>query len=116
MALGPTRYNWTDPVRRNVTAVLARWPHVTANTYVAHPWPGWGPYSVDFWGPGGRGDAIARQTGYEIRDFLMQLPHGPAIRHTIYRHQLWTSFGGYSYWSAPDHSGQLRHLHVTYWK
>jgi hypothetical protein len=116
MVLGPTRYYWVPPVKRNVHRVLERYDHVTANTYVGHPWPGWMRYSVDFWGPGGRGDAINKELGFEIRHYLMQLPGPPYIRHTIFLHQLWTSFGGASYWSANDHSGELRHLHVTYWK
>ena len=71
---------------------------------------------MDFWGAGGRGDPLGQQTGEEIRRFLMGLPRGPAIRHTILGHELWTSWGGYSDWNADDHSGRLRHLHVTYWK
>jgi hypothetical protein len=43
-------------------------------------------------------------------------PGPPIIRHTILEHDLWTSFGGFSTWTADDHSGALRHLHVTYWK
>lgn len=113
---GATSYRWNDQVRRNVRLVLSRWPHVTANTYVCHPWCGWAPYSVDFWGPGGRGDPIRRDTGLEIRKYLMHLPGKPNIRHTIYGHQLWTSWAGYSRWTRDDHSGALRHLHVTYWK
>jgi hypothetical protein len=46
----------------------------------------------------------------------MNLPGEPHLRHTIWRHQLWTSWGGYSYWARDDHAGDLRHLHVTYWK
>jgi hypothetical protein len=116
MALGATHYNWHPAVRTNVNKVLHRWPRVTANTYVDHPWPSWDRFSVDFWGPRGRGDQVGLEDGYEIRSYLMHLPGSPYIRHTIYRHDLWTSFGGHSYWAADDHSGGLRHLHVTYWK
>lgn len=49
------------------------------------------------------------------RGFLMHLPGPPFIRHTILGHTLWTSFAGESLWVPPDHSGRLRHLHVTYW-
>lgn len=50
-----------------------------------------------------------------LRRFLRNLPGQPMIRHTILDHQLWTSWGGYSWWRADDHTGALRHLHVTYW-
>lgn len=112
---GATRYHWRDDVRRNVRLVLAHWPHLTANTYVCHPWCGWADLSVDFWGSGGRGDPIPEKAGYEVRRFLMRLPGHPLIRHTIYKHTLWTSWGGYSRWGRDDHSGDVRHLHVTYW-
>lgn len=69
---------------------------------------------MDFWGPGGRGDAIGVHTGLEIRRYVMHLEGQPLIRHTIFQHQLWTRWGGYSRWTADDHSGGLRHLHVTY--
>ena len=112
---GATRYFWTSDVRRNVQLVLSRFSPVTANTYICHPWCGWGPWSVDFWGAGGRGAAIQEDLGLAIRAYLMGLPGSPYIRHTIFEHWLWTSFGGYSWWAADDHSGVLRHLHVTYW-
>ena len=113
--LGPTHFTWRPDVKEIVQLVLRRFPRVTANTYVDHPWPGWDGQSVDFWGPRGRGDAIGLEDGREIRKLLMNLPGKPDIRHTIYRHRLWTSFGGSSYWRPEDHSKRLRHLHVTYW-
>ena len=113
---GATRYHWSSPVSANVQRVLSRWPHVTANTYVCHPWCGWADVSVDFWGSHGRGDPIPEHTGKEIRHFLMNLSGSPFIRHTIFQHQLWTSWGGYSRWLRDDHDGRLQHLHVTYWK
>jgi hypothetical protein len=114
--LGATRFRWRADVRRVVRAVEANFPTVRANTYVGHPWPGWGRVSVDFWGPGGRGDPIPLHTGHRVRAFIFHRPGLPMIRHTIYLHQLWTSFGGYSFWGADDHSDELRHVHVTYWK
>ena len=115
MSLGGTHYNWRPDVRQVVDAVLMRWPGVTANTYADHPWPGWDGRSIDFWGPGGRGSPIAKGDGRQIRRFLRQREIGPNIRHTIFRHTLWTSWGGRSPWPSNDHSGELRHLHVTYW-
>src|SRR5215213_3140424 len=114
--LGPTRHRWTPAVAAEVDAVLARWPQVSANTYVCHPWCGWGRYSVDFWGSRGRGDKLPRHLGPPIRAFLLRRPGPPLIRHTIWEHLIWTSFGGYTPWTRDDHSGELRHLHVTFWR
>jgi len=114
--LGPTHHNWHPAVRAQVDLVLAVFRHVTANTYTDHPWPGWDGFSVDFWGPRGRGDALDLPTARKIRRFLMKQPGAPFIRHTILRHSLWTSFGGRQHWPSNDHSGRLLHLHVTYWK
>jgi hypothetical protein len=98
-----------------VRRVERRYPWTTQNTYFGHPWSGWDGQSFDVWGAGGRGTAISLALGYEVRAFLMQLPGAPYIRHTIYLHSLWTSYGGYSYWAPDDHDGWLRHVHVTYW-
>lgn len=113
---GATKYQWDPAIEDIIHRVLRRWPNVTANTYVCHPWCGWSRFSVDFWGAGGRGSRIPKKAGREIRHYLMNLPGKPYIRHTIFRHALWTSWGGYSTWRADDHSGTLRHLHVTYYR
>lgn len=114
--LGATRHRWVPAVRSQVQLVLSSHPLLTANTYICHPWCGWGRFSVDFWGPGGRGDPAPFDTLESSRRLLLRQPGYPFIRHTILEHQLWTSFNGESYWSADDHSGGLRHLHVTYWR
>jgi len=114
--LGATRWRWSPAVSVLVEQALSRHPSATANTYVCHPWCGWGRFSVDFWGPEGRGDPIDPETAVSIREFLLTRTGPPFIRHWIYQHTLWTSFGGFSVWSANDHSGRLQHLHVTYWR
>lgn len=103
-------------MRRNVQLIRNNFSAVSVNTYVCHPWCGWGPVSLDVWGPAGRGQALRSDLGPAIRKFLMDLPGAPYIRHTIWQHWLWTSWGGYSWWNANDHSGTLQHLHVTYWR
>jgi hypothetical protein len=113
--LGATHYMWRPDCERVVRAAEKRFPRTKANTYYGHPFPGWGHQSADFWGVGGRGDSIPEHTGELLLDWLMELEWGPNIRHTIFRHSLWTSFGGYSPWPADDHSGALRHVHVTWW-
>jgi len=112
---GATRYRYTPQVTALVRTVEARFPGVEANTYVCHPWCGWARLSVDFWWMGGRGDPLPTYLGPQIRTFLMDQEGSPFIRHTIWEHQIWTSWGGYSYWSRDDHTGSLRHLHVTYY-
>jgi hypothetical protein len=112
---GATRYNFRPDVSAIVQQVKRTFPGVSANTYVCHPWCGWADQSVDFWGPGGRGDPLLGQRAYRLRSFLMNLQGLPLIRHTILDHQIWTSWGGYGVWTANDHTGELRHLHVTYY-
>jgi hypothetical protein len=111
---GATRYHWDPDVRAVVQRALKRFPRASANTYVCHPYCGWGQRSVDFWGPGGRGDPIGEHTGELLLDFLFTLEGRPNIRHWIYRHRWWTSWGGYGVWSRNDHIGNLRHVHLTY--
>lgn len=115
MTLGPTHWNWRPDVG-DIAWRLARQHHgVSPNTYVGHPWPGWDGRSIDFWGPGGRGDALTVATAHQLRRAIHTMQGGPALRHTILGHRLWTSFGGWSFWEPEDHRGRLRHLHVTYW-
>lgn len=114
--LGPTRHKWVPEVSDVVHRTLNHVPNITANTYLCHPWCGWGRWSVDFWGPGGRGDPIPDHKADAARHFLLNLNGPPFVRHWIYQHTLWTSFGGYSAWTRDDHSGKLRHFHVTYWR
>jgi hypothetical protein len=115
-ALGATEYGWRPDVARVVRRLEAEFPRVRANTYEDHPWESWDRVSVDFWGLGGRGDPLGIRMGERLRSSLWQLSGLPPVRHTIWRHQLWTSWGGVSYWRAFDHDGRLRHLHVTFWK
>ena len=113
--LGPTHYNWHPEVRAVIDGLIRYLPAVTANTYVGHPWPNWDRFSVDFWGARGRGHAIPLDTGLLLVRHLLAASGPPLVRHIIFRHRLWTSWGGWSYWSPHDHSGKLRHVHVTYW-
>lgn len=116
MSLGATKFDWRPDVAAQVQLILSLHSALTANTYVAHPFPGWRHVSADFWGPGGRGDAADLDLLLNSRAILMNQPGPPIIRHTILEHELWTSWGGTSFWAANDHSGRLRHLHVTWWK
>jgi hypothetical protein len=112
--LGRTHYDWEPPVRRTVQLTLSRFSNLTANTYIDHPWPMWDGLSVDYWGRGGRGDPVPPTVSWSTVRFLMRMHGKPLIRHLIYEHSLWTRSGGWSYWAPADHSGRLRHIHVTY--
>lgn len=115
MALGATHFRWRSDVLEVVRLIKGRWPSVFVNTYTDHPWPGWDGQSLDVWGGGGRGAPLPIHVGNAIVQTLFELPGDPMIRHFIWRHTLWTSWGGFSRWHANDHAGAERHVHVTYW-
>jgi hypothetical protein len=115
VALGATHHRWRPDIEREVHKVLRRFSTLSANTYEGHPWPGWDRFSADFWGPAGRGDPIGVDLSWSSARFLLRLPGRPLIRHLIVEHSLWTSWGGWSYWTPADHTGDLRHVHVTFW-
>jgi hypothetical protein len=116
VTLGATHYRWRPDVRRIVQLTESRFSRVKANTYVAHPWPGWSYVSVDWWARRGRGYPIERDVGEQLLAYLLNLPGLPPLRHYIWQHTLWTSWGGKSLWRPDDHSGRLRHLHMTFWR
>ena len=113
MALGATHWNFRADVRRKADALAAN-RDVTYNTYVDHPFPGWDRRSVDFWGPGGRGDPIARIDGRGIWTQLMRHRGEWGVRHIIFERRWWTNWAGELEWESDDHSGDLRHVHVTF--
>jgi hypothetical protein len=112
--LGRTHHRWRPEVRAVVDQLHRRFPQVECNTYIDHPWPGWDGLSVDVWGEGGRGDPLQGDVGWRIVRYLMRLPGKPLIRHIIYEHSLWRDISGWSYWAPEDHSGALKHVHITY--
>jgi hypothetical protein len=115
VALGPTHWGWRPDVAENARRIMAAFPRTRCNTYVAHPWPGWDSRSIDVWFEGGRGDPLPLELALRVHAFAFNMRGAPHLRHTIVEHRLWTSFGGPSHWSAADHTGRLRHVHLTYW-
>jgi hypothetical protein len=114
--------NWRGDVAEVVQFFEQRYPRLRCRTYVCHPWCGPGPdgtpwdgHSIDFWWSPGDFRPLPLSVGRKIRKEAMNLSWGPLIRHTIWRHQLWTSYAGHLYWSDVDHVGKNRHLHITYW-
>jgi hypothetical protein len=114
MALGKTHYNWRPDVKVVVEEIERKWPGAVCNTYEGHPFPGWDGRSIDVWADGGRGDPINRKLGGKIYRWLGKRPGGPRVRHRIYEHRWWTDWAGSLIWEPDDHSGFLRHVHVTY--
>lgn len=120
--IGDTSHHFDPDVRRVAQLVAKRFPQTSHNTYSCHPFcgppgdrQGWARRSIDVWGPAGRGHALQPHLSELVLDFLFTMPGLPDIRHYILGHTLWTSWGGFSTWPADDHSGDLRHVHVTYW-
>lgn len=123
MTLGVTNFRWDRDVSTTLHHLLSALPPCSANTYQRHPrllyklFPNvrWSRRSFDLWAPEGRGHPLEVRTGVLAVNYLLGLQALPAVRHIIWRHALWTSWGGWSVWRADDHSGNLRHLHATFW-
>jgi hypothetical protein len=113
--LGATHWRLRPDVRRVADLLTSLYPASRWNTYVDHPFPGWDHVSFDLWGEGGRGHAIPIRTGELALQSLLNIRRKPLLRHWIFRHDWWTSWGGEGIWVPDDHSGWLRHLHVTFW-
>src|SRR5215212_2369794 len=111
--VGKTHYDWDADVEAIVQRILSYSSVVTCNTYANHPYPGWDGRSVDVWGPGGRGDPIGKDLSLRLQRFLFNLPGDPQIRHMILGHRWWLRGAGWRPWLRDDHSGPLRHLHIT---
>jgi len=112
--LGRTLYTWDRDVERVVHRIRRRYPQTSVNTYECHPFCGWEHRSLDVWGSAGRGDALPPLLSQRVLDFLFEMPGDPQIRHWILGHRLWVDGRGYLPWPADDHTGRLRHVHVTY--
>lgn len=108
-------YRWRPDVREVVLDLERRFTDLECVTYVDHPWPGWDGQSFDVWDDAQTWTPARLRQLERARHYVMERVGRPFIRHTILRHELWTSFGGASYWAPDDHSGRLLHLHVTYW-
>lgn len=108
---GPTTHDWTSEVAKYAAETRRHVGHITTNTYPNHGGRGeWGEeHSVDHWGPGGRGDHIARSTGEQVVSWVTS--HYP-IMYYIWR-GLIHGFGGTKHYSDPNDQ-HFDHVHVTY--
>ena len=111
---GRTLYTWDTDVKRVVRQITRKFPRVSVNTYECHPYCGWERRSLDVWGERGRGHPLRYAQAQLILDYVFNLPGLPNIRHYILEQTLWVAGRGELPWPAFDHSGDLRHLHVTY--
>lgn len=114
MALGPTHHRWRADVLLFVRRLESAVPGVRCNTYVNHPFPGWDDRSVDAWWKRGRGDPLPPKVARKCLRFLLRYGPNPPVRHWILEHRWGTDWAGELEWPANDHSGNERHLHVTF--
>lgn len=112
--IGRTLYEWDPDVERVVQRIKRRFSAVSVNTYTCHPFCGWERRSLDVWAKEGRGHPLPSLLSTKVLDFLWNMPGEPLIRHYILENTLWVRDRGYLPWPAMDHSGNLRHVHVTY--
>lgn len=113
MQWGATSWSVRADVRRVAIETCSRF-RTTWNTYENHP-PGLGldEVSVDFWGPGGRGDRLGRLTRRRIARYLRRRKGAPHYRWIINGQRGYYPSGarftppGGAEWNAG-------HVHVTY--
>jgi hypothetical protein len=117
----PDRYNWrpdVEEVARYIVDTYGVW----CNTYHLHP-PEVSPSrerdSLDVWGPGGRGDPLDWDLHETIFWDIFNDGKPPWIEWTISKGWLWSSAGGWRWWSddLEDDADTFhgKHIHYTFW-
>lgn len=111
---GPTSWSWRADVERLAWRFARRYS-VAPNTYVDHP-PGMhlDTVSIDFWGPGGRGDFINRRTARHIVRRLRNRKKAPHFRWIIFDRVGWYP-DGTTFTPPGGDSWNAGHVHVTFW-
>lgn len=123
----PTRYHWTNIVRRKVVdALFKEFNDITINTYVDHPEydfnRSWGDVlgyntqlrSVDVWGIKGRGDPIGSKKGNAIVRFVFNQPGAPYIAWCIWEGRIWQPSTGWIHWDDDGTGAHFDHPHFTF--
>jgi hypothetical protein len=113
MGLGPTHYRVLPVLKRVADRIVSR-VGGTWNTYLDHP-TGYhlDDISIDFWGPGGRGDPIGRLRGWRVSRRLIRLNRkGLPICYIRWRHRIWHPRTGW-YFFNPDGISHDDHVHFT---
>ena len=122
VAMYPTHHEWNDDVYRFVLKYEAQYEGIYINTYLMHPpvyGRTWEFRSFDVWDVAGRGFALDRALGDEVKRTIMSDPEPPWIQWIIYKGILWKlTNGGEQPWDLqPDDGsdfGHWNHIHVTF--
>lgn len=118
MALGATHHRVEESVRRAAEDVVRRFGG-SWNTYVDH---GLSPargeaYTVDFWGPAGRGDPLPEAVGDAMTAWILGQHQIKPVRILIWYSWFWMPGHGWNPYSAfqGNHGpGKDSHIHVGY--
>lgn len=118
MALGATHWNVHAPVRRAAEEVVRRFGG-SWNTYRRHGLP---PargehYTVDYWGPGGRGDPLPESTGDAMVAWILGQEEVIPVKILIWFGWIWLPNVGwrpYSGFQGNHGPGPDAHVHVGY--
>jgi hypothetical protein len=113
----PTHWDVLAPIERAAVECATR-HGASWNTYWDHP-PGMmlDQQSIDFWGPGGRGDPIGIFRGFAVWGWLFYDPRPPLIEWIIWQGWIWQRSSGWDWFSDDEpyaDMGHFRHVHVTF--
>jgi hypothetical protein len=118
MALGRTHWNVVPHVRSQAVDIAGRFG-ASWNSYELHGLP---PakgerYTVDFWGPGGRGAPLREDTGDAICSWILGQHQIRPLRIVIWWSWIWLPNVGwkpYSGFQGNHGPGPDAHIHVGY--
>lgn len=113
IAFGRTHYNVREDVHELAVQVAGRYG-LSWNTYEDHP-PGMAldHVSVDFWGPGGRGDMLGPKKRRTVSRHLRNRIRGPRWRWVINGNRGYYPGGG-TFTPPGGAEWNAGHVHVTY--
>jgi hypothetical protein len=110
--LGPTTHSVAPEIRKRAEAIT-RATGTSWNSYEGHGLPGGSTqdYTVDFWGPGGRGSVISRDAGLATADLaLTKYNRDPNVLYVIRQGEYWRD-GAWKPWPQDPH---MDHTHVSW--
>jgi hypothetical protein len=105
--LGPTTHHWRPAVQRYQEETKRAVGGISTNTYKGHP--GGEMNSVDHWGPGGRGDHIAKSKGDAVEAHVTS---NYPVKYYIWQGKIHGWGNTRPYTDAGDR--HFDHIHVTY--
>lgn len=112
MNFGPTHWNVRDDLAEFANRFSSR-NNLSWNSYRDHP-PGMGLdyVSVDFWGPGGRGDRLALHRMRDLARSLRRSKTVPPWRWIIAGNKGWYP-GGATFTPPGGAEANAGHVHIT---